>query len=113
VTIEITAPPAPGSETARRFGYIAALSAAEHVVSTSPVVPTSVDIYCSPWTDGPSLRVYFHDSPDDVRAFSEAFGGTVSEDERSEGTQLHTAAVGAVAGIPFEAWALVRVGGAE
>jgi hypothetical protein len=113
VTIEITAPPAPGSDTARRFGYIAALSAAEHVVATSPVVPTSVEIYCSPWTDGPSLRVYFHDAPDEVRAFSEAFDGTVSEEERSEGTQFYTQAVGAVGGIPFEAWALVRVGGVE
>ncbi|MFG2722678.1 hypothetical protein ACGFW5_30930 [Streptomyces sp. NPDC048416] len=113
MTIEITPAPAPGSEDARRYGYIAALSTAEHVVSTSPVVPTEVNINCTPWSDGPSLRIYFHDSADDIRAFAEAFSGTVAEEERPDGERLHTSAVGSIAGIPFEAWTLVHVGGAE
>ncbi|NUS58647.1 MAG: hypothetical protein HOV66_27920 [Streptomycetaceae bacterium] len=113
MTIEITAPPDPGSDTARRYGYIAALSAAEHVLSTTPVIPTDVTIQCAPWDGGPLLRIHFHNAPDAVRAFSEAFGGTVTEEEGRDGETRHTTAVGVVAGLPFEAWAVTRIGGAE
>lgn len=113
MTIETTAAPEPGTETAQRFGHMAALAAAEHIISSSPVLPTSVQVYCPVWATEPSLRLYFHDAPDAVRAFAEAFGGSVSVEENASDAKVYTSAVGEVQKIRFEAWALSAAGGAE
>lgn len=89
-------------------GYVAAFAAAEHVLATSPVLPTSVTVEGAPWASAPTVRPYFHNGPASVRAFGERFGCEVSEQRR--GRDVYTAATGMVHGVAFEAWSLTFAG---
>ncbi|WP_236241120.1 hypothetical protein [Streptomyces sp. CC228A] len=103
-SIPLIPTPALSPLSAQLRGYMAALSAAEHVLSSSPVLPASVSVERASWAESPIVRVYFHYDPEAVRVFAERFGCAVSVEER--GRSVYTAATGVVCGVRFEAWAL-------
>ncbi|WP_228975028.1 hypothetical protein [Streptomyces sp. DH12] len=94
-------------ETAQRDGHMSALAAAEHIMSTSPVVPTVLETHCKPWaTTTPRVVAYFFDAPADVRQFAEHFALVLTrrsvDDEVTE-----VAARGVVYGVEVRAWTRV------
>ncbi|MFF3034638.1 hypothetical protein ACFVS7_26965 [Streptomyces rubiginosohelvolus] len=94
-------------ELARRDGYLAALSAAEQMLSTSPVLPTHVDVRLAPWDDGPYLVISFHKDPAAVHAFAAHFDTEVAELPHLE-TDIRIETNGTTeSGIRFEAYTLV------
>ncbi|MFD5903620.1 hypothetical protein ACFWHG_19275 [Streptomyces microflavus] len=94
-------------ELARRDGYLAALSAAEHILSTTPVLPTDVDVRLAPWDAGPHLVINFHKDPAAVHAFAAHFGTEVSEVPHSEGSvRIETTGI-TETGVRFEAYTLI------
>lgn len=88
----------------QRDGFIAALAASEHFISTFPVLPNSIDVRCYPWHPVPEISPYFHHQPDAVREFAECFGGSVSECAQDD--RVLTEARGEVNGVAFRAWSL-------
>ncbi|MGA5635011.1 hypothetical protein [Streptomyces lydicamycinicus] len=93
---------------AQRRGYMAALSAAEHVISICPQLPSSLDIRCGAWApDAPEVRLYFHDSEVGVAALARELAVETTTRPHSDNkpapyTSLNTV----VNGIPVEAWTL-------
>ncbi|MFE2021342.1 hypothetical protein ACFW9O_25170 [Streptomyces sp. NPDC059499] len=96
-------------EMARRDGYMAALSATEQLMSTTPALPTDTCIDVAPWSDGPQIRWTFHQDPAAVAAFAAHFGIPVTERPHGdEGTTTYVSANGAIDGVRFEAYALAH-----
>lgn len=96
-------------------GLMAALSAAETLAAKSPVVPTSIAIDSGGFDliqiDGAFERptgvtLYFHRSPENVRAFAGVLRIDVNERPHGDGT-TYMHADGVLDGVPFRAWALV------
>lgn len=103
----IPAPESPAAEplTPQRHGFMAALGAAETMLSSSPVLPISIEIHCTPWdVAGVRVEPYFHLDPDSVQAFAEHIGGDLSTRDRLG--DLLTEARGVVNGVPVRAWSL-------
>lgn len=97
-------------ELARRDGYMDALAATEHMMSTTPVLPTATHVELAPWSDGPLVRWTFHRDPAAVAVFAAHFGLPVTERPHDpEGTSICTSAEGLVSGVRVEAYALVDV----
>ena len=95
-------------ELARRDGYMAALSACEQMMSTTPVLPTATQIRLAPWDDGPLISWTFHRDAAAVAAVAEHFGVPVSEEPHNDaGTITCVSAAGAVSGVRFEAYAII------
>ncbi|MYW99908.1 MULTISPECIES: hypothetical protein [unclassified Streptomyces] len=90
---------------ARRDGYLAAMAAAEHILSTTPVLPVDVDVRLAEWNNGPTLVIGFHKDPDQVRAFASHFGTEVAELPHGEG-RVRIETTGTMAGVRFEAYTL-------
>ncbi|WP_069737446.1 hypothetical protein [Streptomyces sp. EN27] len=94
-------------ELARRDGYLDALSAAEHMLSTTPALPTHVDVRLAPWDDGPTLVFSFHKEPAAVHAFAAHFGTQVTEHPHlKDDVRVETGGT-TESGIRFEAYTLV------
>ncbi|MEV6450960.1 hypothetical protein AB0M75_06595 [Streptomyces anulatus] len=93
---------------ARRDGYLAATAAAEHILSTTPVLPVDVDVRLAEWNDGPVLVINFHQAPHQVREFASHFGTAVAELPHGEG-RVRIETTGTVAGVRFEAYTLADV----
>ncbi|MGA5472569.1 hypothetical protein ACPCUK_27820 [Streptomyces arboris] len=93
-------------DLARRDGYLAALSAAEHILSRTPVLPVDVDVRLAEWDAGPHLVINFHKDPSAVHAFAAHFGTEVTEQPHSNGDiRVETFGV-AENGVRFEAYTL-------
>jgi hypothetical protein len=103
VSTHITERPAQAAEAAPRDSYMAALSAAEHIVSTAPAIPTHIRI-----EDDGELDIYFHRSAQDVEKFAAAFGVVTSTRPHTDkpGSDIYTSAHGRVNGVPFRVWTL-------
>ncbi|MEU4920223.1 hypothetical protein AB0G29_12790 [Streptomyces parvus] len=94
-------------ELARRDGYLQALAAAEHIMSTTPVLPVDIDVRLAEWDNGPHLVINFHKRPDQVRTFAAHFGTEVSERPHGEGS-IRVETFGTTeSGVRFEAYTLV------
>jgi hypothetical protein len=96
-------------------GVMAALSAAEQVASSVPVIPASVDLNsahfdCVPGTYERPMGVlfYFHRSTESVREFAGTLGLDV-QDRPHDATSTYIFAEGALNGVPFRAWTIVDV----
>lgn len=93
---------------AQRRGHMAALSAAEHVVSICPQLPDTVTITCTSWASGePSVRLYFHQSVVGVEALAHELATPAatrphSDDDPAPYTSLNAV----VRGIPVHACTL-------
>ncbi|MET9096190.1 hypothetical protein ABZX72_29345 [Streptomyces cyaneofuscatus] len=93
-------------DLARRDGYLAALSAAEHILSRTPVLPVRVDVSLAEWDNGPHITLTFHQDPAAVRRFAAHVGTEVTERPHSE-KSVRTETFGATeSGISFEAYTL-------
>ncbi|MFJ9979649.1 hypothetical protein [Streptomyces cyaneofuscatus] len=93
-------------DLARRDGYLAALAAAEHLLSTTPVLPVRVEVSLAEWDNGPSIILTFHKAPEAVRLFATHVGTEVAERPHGE-RSVRTETFGVTeSGIPFEAYAL-------
>jgi hypothetical protein len=105
VTINLADPVGEVStETAQRDGHMTALSVAEHIMSTSPVIPTALETRCTPWdVKRLELVLHFYEVPDDVRLFAETFKLTFSKDTRGDGKPV-VRADGVVSGVQVRAW---------
>jgi hypothetical protein len=108
VTIDLTRRlPEVSIETAQRDGHMSALAAAEHIMSTSPVVPNVVETHCKPWaTSTPRVVAYFFDAPGDLRQFAQHFALAVS-DRLIDDEVTEVAAEGFVYGVEVRAWTRV------
>lgn len=91
----------------QRAALMRALSSAEHVISTTPVLPSWIRIQDDHRGHG-QLDVYFHQAPGEVSAFAHAYGVkcTSKHYAADTGAQLYTEATGLINGTPFCAWSL-------
>lgn len=105
MTINLTRPlPEVSVETAQRDGHMAALAAAEHIISTSPVIPAEVETRCRPWATGQLFIVlHFFDAPGDVRTFADHFGLAVADRVVNDFVS-EVEAEGVVYGVQVRAW---------
>jgi hypothetical protein len=95
---------------------MAALSVAEQLTASAPVLPHGVQISSDhfdyvPGTDfkrPTGVLLFFASSVDQVRAFAEALDVTVAEREHP-GEKTYTYADGVLDGVPFRAWTLTAV----
>lgn len=92
-------------------GLMAALSAAEQLAASSPVVPSHVriDEHSSWFVDRArplGVHLYFHRDENAVRAFADSVGAAVQQLD-DEADRL-TSASGALNGVPFRAWTLTN-----
>jgi hypothetical protein len=86
---------------------MAALSAAEHLVSLSPTMPYSVEVDPRSEFDGAiGVALYFHRNLPGLVEFAGAMGVETSARPHGDGTQVHTSAQGELAGVPFLGWVL-------
>ncbi|WP_326811687.1 hypothetical protein [Streptomyces scopuliridis] len=110
MTINLTDPVGEVSvETAQRDGHMTALAAAEHLISTSPVIPAELETRCRPWATGQLVIIlHFFDAPDDVRAFAEHFDLAVGERVVDDSQVFEVEAEGVVSGVQVRAWCRVR-----
>ncbi|MFD6587305.1 hypothetical protein ACFWED_10530 [Streptomyces anulatus] len=92
---------------ARRDGYLQALAAAEHIMSTTPVLPVDIDVRLAEWDNGPHLVLTFHKRPDQVRTFAAHFGTDVNEHPHGEGSIRVDTFGTTESGVRFEAYTLV------
>lgn len=105
---EAPLPDAAAGPSVQLRSYMAAVSALEHMLSTAPVLPGSVEVRVYGFAPGrPSLHLHC-DSVADVEAFGRHFGAYVtSRPHRDEpGSDVYTSAVGEFRGVPFTAWML-------
>lgn len=107
MTTEITF--RPGTD-----GLMAALSVAEQLTAASPAVPSNLKLNSCEfapieggWERPTGVLLYFHLSPENVRAFAERFGAVVGEEPRP-GDDTYTYADGVLDGVPFRAWTLLK-----
>jgi hypothetical protein len=87
---------------------MAAVSALEHMLSSAPVLPGSVEVRVYPFApNSPSLKLLCN-SVADVESFGGHFDAYVtSRPHRDEpGSDIYTSAVGEFLGVPFTAWVL-------
>lgn len=103
-----------------RDGLMAALSAAEQLVAESPSVPWSVRVqqYSTAWAYGKRGVELAFNTAEELRAFAEPQGSSVSEWAPESAQHVHFEAVGAVrvgdGFVPFRGSAVVlREGGAS
>lgn len=94
--------------TDRRDRLMAALSAAEHLVSMAPAAPAAVDIaHHSSWpADSIGVELHFHHAPAQLAALADALGAEVVE-RRGEfgGTEfVESVTAGVLGEVPFRAW---------
>lgn len=108
MTTEITF--RPGIE-----GLMAALSVAEKLTATTPVLPHHLSIEPNEFDYVPGtferpmgVVLYFHLAPESVAAFAGALGVEVREQTREGQWTLYTHADGSLDGVPFRAWALTN-----
>ncbi|MFM9566158.1 hypothetical protein [Streptomyces turgidiscabies] len=97
----------PGPSTQLR-SYMAAVSALEHMLSTSPAMPDTVDVRVYSFAPGsPSLHLHC-DSVADVEAIGQHFDAAVTSHPHSNdpGGRIYTSAEGEFLGVPFTAWIL-------
>ncbi|MFJ8842986.1 hypothetical protein ACIRFF_08790 [Streptomyces cyaneofuscatus] len=93
-------------DLARRDGYLAALAAAEHLLSTTPVLPVRVDVSLAEWDSGPHIVFTFHRDPAAVSRFAAHVGTEVAVRPHAE-KSVRTETFGVTeSGIPFEAYTL-------
>lgn len=96
-------------------GLMAALSVAEQLTASSPVLPHGVQIGSdhfdyAPGTDfqrPTGVLLFFAQSAENVYAFAEAVHVAVQEREHSA-EQTYTFAEGVLDGVPFRAWTLTN-----
>lgn len=111
MTTQITEPAAQEAETVpspQLRSYMAAVSALEHMLSTSPAMPDTVDVRVYSFAPGsPSLHLHCA-SVADVEAIGQHFGASVtSVSHRTDPDgRVCTSAVGEFLGVPFTAWIL-------
>ncbi|MEU6229945.1 hypothetical protein [Streptomyces sp. NPDC047042] len=111
MTAQITEPVVQEGEpgpSAQLRSYMAAVSALEHMLSTSPAMPDTVDVRVYSFAPAsPSLHLHC-DSVADVEAFGQHFGANVtSRPHRNDpDSRIYTSAVGEFLGVPFTAWIL-------
>ncbi|PJN38956.1 hypothetical protein CG747_20640 [Streptomyces sp. CB02959] len=93
---------------AQRRGHMAALSAAEHIVSICPQAPDTVTVTCSPWApEKPTVRLYFHRSEDGVKALArELTTETTTRPHSDDDPAPYTFVDTIVNGVPVHAWTL-------
>ncbi|MFI1889880.1 hypothetical protein [Streptomyces jumonjinensis] len=83
---------------------MAALAVAEHIISTSPVIPAEIEARCRPWAVSQlTIVLHFFDSPEAVRAFAAAFGLAVADRVAGDGVS-EVQAEGVVNGCEVQAW---------
>ncbi|MGY1500845.1 hypothetical protein ACW4TU_30410 [Streptomyces sp. QTS52] len=108
MTTETTEPAVQPVETAQQVqlrNYMAAVSALEHMLSTSPVMPDTVDVRVYSFAPAsPSLHLHC-ESIADVEAIGETFAAVVTSQSRRDG-RICMSAVGEFLGVPFTAWTL-------
>ncbi|MFF7949071.1 hypothetical protein [Streptomyces griseorubiginosus] len=111
MTAQITKPSAQEAETgpsSQLRSYMAAVSALEHMLSTSPAMPDTVDVRVYSFApNSPSLHLHCA-SVADVEAIGRHFAATVSSlpHRTDPDSRLYTSAVGEFRGVPFTAWIL-------
>lgn len=110
MTAQITEPAAQTTETgpsSQLRSYMAAVSALEHLLSTSPAMPDTVDVRVYSFAPtSPSLHLHCA-SVADVEAIGRHFDAVVtSHPHRTEPDRVHTSAEGEFRGVPFTAWIL-------
>lgn len=111
MTTEITEPAVQESEAVpspQLRSYMTAVSALEHMLSTSPVLPDSVDVRVYSFAPAsPSLHLHC-DSVADVEAIGRHFKAAVTSHPHSNDPsgRIYTSAVGEFLGVPFTAWIL-------
>lgn len=102
----------PTQRDAQRDHLMAALSAAEQVVATAPVVPDELQLK-GPVTAAPGpyvLDLFFHRCPQDVVTFATSVGATaVTREHTAEDPRPYTEVSGVVFGHRFRAWTLGAV----
>jgi hypothetical protein len=90
------------NSTDRRDKLMAALSAAEHFVATTPVIPNSVDV-----SDDLSISVYMHERPEDVAAAADAAELALSlRTDHGGAGRPYVQGKGSVQGVSVRVWAL-------
>lgn len=109
MSTQAIAPVEGGIELAQRKGHMAALAAAEHIMSIAPFVPENITTACRPWAAStPSLDIYFHHSAAAVEAFASALDVPVKREPRSgDHPKVHVSVEGEVLDIPVLIWTLV------
>jgi hypothetical protein len=87
---------------------MAALSAAEHLVSLAPVAPYTVDItHHSTFPAGTlGVELHFHHAPASLTAFADTMGVEVVKSPQEFGGAgfIETTVSGDLDGVPFRAW---------
>lgn len=108
MSINLTRPaPAAAVAAAHRDGHMAAFAAAEHIISTSPVIPTEVETRCRPWATYEQVVIlHFFDAPDSVRQFAEHFALAVADRVAGDGVD-EVEATGVIFGVQVRAWCRV------
>lgn len=99
--------PSPSQQTeALRTEFLAAQAAAQHIITTTPVLPHGIEARRS--LGEVVLQIYFHDSIGNVFRFGRHFGAEVTTRRHTKkpDSDLYTSAVGAINGVRFEAWTL-------
>ncbi|MFJ1995257.1 hypothetical protein [Streptomyces asiaticus] len=89
-----------------RDGLMAALSVAEHIAASAPVIPASIDArtYSDPVPRTYGLSVHLR-SEQEVRDFAAWVGAEVTTEPRDDGRWKSTVTFEA-SGVPVQAWAL-------
>ncbi|WP_335936665.1 hypothetical protein [Streptomyces sp. PTD5-9] len=96
------------NDLARRDAYMAALSVSEQMVSTTPVLPTSVVVEMAEWHDGPLITWFFSRDAAAVRSFAAHVAAPVTEAPNGDGSaRTYVSAIGAVNGVRVVAYTLV------
>lgn len=97
----------PDTSVIQRHGYMAALSLTETLLSEATALPTNVDIQVADFDpEAPSIRLYFHDTPESVWEFAAQFLLEVAVRPHGSGGE-YTEATGFRDGVRVQAWALL------
>lgn len=97
----------PSGNDAQRSALMRALAAAEQIVSSSPVLPTSTDVAYD-FDGGYTLRFNFHRDPAAVFTFAEYMGARTEArlHRPTVEADIYTSAAGIRDGVEFTAWSL-------
>lgn len=97
------------NDLARRDAYMAALSVSEQMISTAPVLPTTIMIRMPEWAgNGPTIEWVYHRDADAVNAFAQHFAAPAVASPHGDDTTTRVFATGhSPDGIQFEAYTLV------
>ncbi|MFD8437410.1 hypothetical protein ACFV2I_20210 [Streptomyces microflavus] len=93
-------------DLARRDSYLAAMSAAEQLAATIPVLPATINIHNASWHSEVYLSLRYHDDSDAVRTVASYLEIPVTE-RRDAGSVWLVAEGTADNGVRYEAYTLI------